>query len=113
MTTSLLIAALMGISFLCAHMGRTVVLLTLSYLALRRSEPDERKEILEALSPALGSVVSPASPHSPSSHSMQRSTAPSPRSCHDPSRTDPTLRPGVNPGLSMPGYLRNARKVRE
>lgn len=59
MTTSLLIAALLGIGFLCAHLGRTAVLLALSYLALRRSKPNERKEILEALGPVLGAVGSP------------------------------------------------------
>lgn len=54
MTVSLLIIAMLGIGFLCAHLGRTAVLLALSYLALRRSEPAERKEILEALGPVLG-----------------------------------------------------------
>lgn len=58
MTTSLVIAALLGIG-LCAHLGRTAVLLTLSYLALRRSEPAERKEILAALGPVLDAVVAP------------------------------------------------------
>lgn len=58
MTTSLVIAALLGIG-LCAHLGRTAVLLTLSYLALRRSEPAEREEILAALGPVLGAVVAP------------------------------------------------------
>jgi hypothetical protein len=58
--TSLLIAAPLGIGLLCAHLGRTAVLLALSYLALRRSEPGERKEILEALGPVLGAVGSPA-----------------------------------------------------
>ena len=56
MTTSLLIAALLHIGFLWAHVGRTTVLLTLSYLALRRSAPAERKEILEALGPVLGAT---------------------------------------------------------
>jgi hypothetical protein len=58
--TSLLIAAPLGISLLCAHLGRTAVLLALSYLALRRSEPGERKEILEALGPVLGAVGPPS-----------------------------------------------------
>jgi hypothetical protein len=57
--TSLLIAAPLGIGLLGAHLGRTAVLLALSYLALRRSEPAERKEILEALGPVLGAVRSP------------------------------------------------------
>lgn len=56
MTTSLLITALLGTGLLCAHLGRTAVLLTLSYLALRHSEPDQRKQILEALGPVLGAV---------------------------------------------------------
>jgi len=55
-TTTSLIIALLGTGLLCAHFGRTTVLLTLSYLALRRSVPDERKEILEALAPVLGAV---------------------------------------------------------
>lgn len=59
MTVSLLIIAILGIGFLCAHLGRTAVLLALSYLALRRSEPAERKEILEALGPVLGAMNSP------------------------------------------------------
>lgn len=59
MTTSLLIAALLEIGYLGAHASRTTVLLTLSYLALRRSKPDERKDILEALGPVLGVVELP------------------------------------------------------
>jgi hypothetical protein len=55
-TASLLTAALLGSGILCAHLGRTAVLLALSYLALRRSEPAQRKEILEVLGPALGAV---------------------------------------------------------
>ncbi|MGH3824322.1 MAG: hypothetical protein ACRDRA_16050 [Pseudonocardiaceae bacterium] len=61
-TFSVMIAALLGISVLCAQLGRTTVLLVLSYLALRRSQPDERKEILEALTPALSAVGSPDHP---------------------------------------------------
>ena len=64
MTTSLLIAALLEIGFLWARVGRTTVLLTLSYLALRRSAPAERKEILEALGPVLGATH--ANSHCPS-----------------------------------------------
>lgn len=53
MTTSLLIAALSGIGLLCAYISRTVVLITLSYLALRDSKPNDRKEILRELGPVL------------------------------------------------------------
>lgn len=56
MTISLWITALLGTGFLCTHLAHTAVLLTISYLALRRSKPDERKEILEALGPVLGAV---------------------------------------------------------
>jgi hypothetical protein len=59
-TTSLLITVLLGTGLLCAHFGRTAVLLTLSYLALRRSEPDQRKEILQALGPVLRTAWSPS-----------------------------------------------------
>jgi hypothetical protein len=59
-TTSLLIAAPLGIGLLRAHLGRTAVQLVLSYLALRRSKPGERKEILEALGPVLGAVGPPS-----------------------------------------------------
>jgi hypothetical protein len=71
MTTSLLIAAPLGIGLLCAHLSRTAVLLALSYLALRRSEPGERKEILEALGPVLGAVGSPE-PRMPTPPADQR-----------------------------------------
>lgn len=53
MTPSLWIALILGSSSLCAHLARATVLVTLSYLALRRSEPDRRSEILLALTPAL------------------------------------------------------------
>jgi hypothetical protein len=43
----------------CAHLSRTAVLLALAYLALRRSKPPERTEILQALGPVLGAVGSP------------------------------------------------------
>lgn len=59
MTTSLLITAPLAIGLLCAHLGRTAVLLALPYLALRRSEPGERTDILEALGPVLSAVVPP------------------------------------------------------
>jgi hypothetical protein len=59
-TTSLLITAPLVIGLLCAHLGRTVVLLALSYLALRRSEPGERTEILDALGPVLSAVGPPS-----------------------------------------------------
>ncbi len=59
MTVSLLITAVLGINSLCAHLSRTTVLVTLSYLALRRSQPAERKELLQALAPVLRAVASP------------------------------------------------------
>jgi hypothetical protein len=74
-TSSLLIVALLGIGFLCAHLGRTAVLLALSYLALRHSEPDERKEILEALGPVLG-AVGVTEPRAPALHADQRPVCP-------------------------------------
>lgn len=78
MTASLLIAVLLGIG-LCAHLGRTAVLLALSYLALRRSEPDKRKEILEALGPVLGAVGSsgPRAPALPADRVRLQQPAPS------------------------------------
>ena len=75
MTSSLLIVALLGIGFLCAHLGRTAVLLALSYLALRRSEPDERKEILEALGPVLNAVGA-TEPRTPALPADQRPVCP-------------------------------------
>jgi hypothetical protein len=60
-TASLWIALILGSSPLCAHLTRATVLLTLSYLALRHSEPDKRSEILRALVPALHGTTSPRS----------------------------------------------------
>lgn len=79
MTTPLVIAAFLGIGLLCAHLGRTAVLLALSYLALRRSKPDERKEILEALGPVLSAVGSPGprTPALPADHVRLQQPAPS------------------------------------
>lgn len=76
MTTPLLISAVLGIGFLCAHLGRTAVLLALSYLALRRSRPDERKEILEALGP----VLSAAGPREPTKAALPSDTNARPQS---------------------------------
>jgi hypothetical protein len=57
-TTVSVIAALLGVSVLCPHLGRGAVPLVLAYLALRRSEPAERTEILTALAPALSAASS-------------------------------------------------------
>lgn len=62
-TTFLMITAVLEISLLCAHLGRTAVLLVLSYRALRRSPSDEPKEILAALAPVLSAVGFPEIPH--------------------------------------------------
>jgi hypothetical protein len=53
MTTSLSLATLLGTSLLGTHLARTIALFAVSYLALRRSTPNERTEILKALSPVL------------------------------------------------------------
>ncbi|MGH3994770.1 MAG: hypothetical protein ACRDSN_20200, partial [Pseudonocardiaceae bacterium] len=56
MTTSLLITTMLASGVLSAHLGRAMVQLGLSYLALQGSKPTERKQILEALAPALDAV---------------------------------------------------------
>ncbi|MGH3719858.1 MAG: hypothetical protein ACRDRI_13675 [Pseudonocardiaceae bacterium] len=53
MTIYLLIAALWGIGFVYAPLGRTAVLLALASI-LWRSKPAERKEILKALGLVFG-----------------------------------------------------------
>jgi hypothetical protein len=42
-----------------ASLGRSAVLITVSYLALRRSQPRDRAEILRTLGPALEAARSP------------------------------------------------------
>ena len=81
MIASLLIAAPLGIGLLGAHLSRTAVLLALSYLALRRSEPAERKEILEALGPVLSAVGPPRQgrPRCPLTSTRSDRDTPTPR----------------------------------
>jgi hypothetical protein len=56
MTTSLLITAALAIGPLCAHLSRAAVLLALSRLALRHTQPAERGEILHALTHAFTAI---------------------------------------------------------
>jgi hypothetical protein len=57
-TISLSVAALLETGFLSTHLARTTVLFFVSYLALRRSTPEERIEILHALGPVLCAIES-------------------------------------------------------
>jgi hypothetical protein len=68
-TTPLMITVVLTISVPCAHLGRTLVQLTLSYLALRHSKPAERKDILHALAPALSAVEAPETSNARPRHS--------------------------------------------
>ena len=61
MTISLLITAAVAFGSLCAHLSRAAVLLALSRLALRHTEPAERSEILHALTRAF-TAIGPAAP---------------------------------------------------
>jgi hypothetical protein len=58
-TTCLLITAVTGIGLLFAYISRTIVLVALSYLALRHSKPNDRKEILRELGPVFSAVEFP------------------------------------------------------
>jgi len=81
MSTPFMITALLAASVSCAHLGRTIVQLALSYLALRHSKPAQRKEILQALTPAIAAVGEGDKSHT------QPATATERRSC----RARPTL----------------------
>ena len=45
-----------GLNVIAAHLGRTLVLVVLTYLALRRTEPADRHAVLTALRPVMTAV---------------------------------------------------------
>jgi len=61
-TASLLISAFVGIGIVGARLAHAAVLLTISYLALRRSAPNDRTVILRALGPVLVALRGTESP---------------------------------------------------
>lgn len=61
--TAIYLPIIVGLSVVAAHLERTLVLVVLAYLALRRAEPAQRPALLTALRPlviALGPTGEPA-----------------------------------------------------